>query len=75
MTAWGDLVKLYDIQATKPRRGETERQKAARLATWEKTQEKWRCTDCGVAPASIGALTHFWYKPGLCEECKDMIDW
>jgi hypothetical protein len=75
VTAYNDLVLLYDIQATKPRRGETERQRAARVATWLKTQEKWRCTHCDRVPASIGDLTNYWYKPGLCESCKEMIDW
>lgn len=74
-TTYGALVNLYDIGTAKPRRSETERQRAARLATWAKTQEKWRCQHCERTPATIGMLTNYWLMPGLCESCKDQIEW
>jgi len=72
VTAFGDPVRLYDIALARPRRGETEKQRAARLATWEKTREKWKCEDCGAVPASIGALSNYWRRPGLCEDCLEL---
>jgi len=46
VNAYGTLVKLYDVAETAPRRGESERQREARLATWEKPG---LCEGCAIA--------------------------
>ncbi len=74
VNAWATLVPLFDLAETKPRRGESERQREARLATWEKTREKWCCRECGEIPASIGELRNHWKKPGLCEGCAIAVE-
>lgn len=75
VTAYHDVVALYDITFAQPRKIESEKQRVARLATWAKTQEKWRCEHCGQIPDSIGDLTNYWIEPGLCEACKGQIQW
>lgn len=59
---------------TTPRRGESERQREARLTTWEKTREKWRCIECGEIPASLGDLRNHWEKPGICAGCAIAVE-
>lgn len=75
VTAHGDAVNLYDISQARPRRKDTPAMQAARAVTWARTAAKWRCEHCDNEPANIGELTNWWIKPGLCEECKEMLEW
>jgi DNA polymerase III epsilon subunit-like protein len=72
ITEFHQFVMLYDKSETRAIKPESEARKAARLATWQKTQEKWKCLSCGNKPADIGELTHYWFKPGQCDNCREM---
>jgi DNA polymerase III epsilon subunit-like protein len=75
VTAFHQVVSLYDIREARPRRGETERQKASREAAWLRIQQKYTCTHCGAVPASLAALRYEIPLPGLCVSCKQRLEW
>jgi hypothetical protein len=75
VTAFRQVVSLYDIREAQPRRGETERQKASREAAWSRIQQKYTCAHCGCVPASLVALRYEIQRPGLCVSCKEQLEW
>src|SRR6266567_382206 len=75
VTEYDDVVSLYDIGQALPRRGETERQREARLAAWPRIQAKYKCEHCGHVPGSLSAIRYEMVKAGLCIECKDRLEW
>jgi DNA polymerase III subunit epsilon len=75
VTEYHDLVSLYDIGEALPRRGETERQRTARLAAWPRIQAKYTCEHCGYVPAQLSAIRYEMVKSGLCIECKERLEW
>ncbi|HVU67052.1 MAG TPA: 3'-5' exonuclease [Ktedonobacteraceae bacterium] len=68
-----EVIWLYDIDQTRPRRQDTSAMQAARAQTWAKTAAKWACEHCGAKPENFGELVHWWIKPGVCEECGEML--
>jgi DNA polymerase III epsilon subunit-like protein len=75
VTAFHDVVSLYDIRETMPRRGETANQRAARLTAWPRIQEKYTCAHCGYVPKSLAAIKYVMLKAGLCLDCKERLEW
>ena len=75
VTEFHDGVSLYDIREALPRRGETERQRAARLAAWPRIQEKYKCEHCGYGPESLTDIKYEMFKVGLCLGCKERLEW
>src|SRR6266567_6464215 len=75
VTEYHDGVSLYDIREAVSRRGETEKQQAARLAAWPRIQEKYKCAHCGYVPASLSAIRYDMSGPGLCISCKANLEW
>lgn len=75
VTAYHDVVSLYDIGQAVPRRCETEKQRAARRASWPRIQEKYRCEHCGEVPQRLSDIRYLFLKPGLCLACKDLLAW
>ncbi len=75
VTEFHDGVSLYDIGEALPRRGETEKQRAARLATWPRIQEKYTCEHCGYVPESLADIKYEMSGPGLCLGCKERLEW
>ncbi len=75
VTAYGELVYLYAVDQALPRHGETEKQRAARLAAWPRIQEKYKCAHCGYLPASLSAIRYDMSGPGLCISCKASLEW
>ena len=73
--AFHNVVPLYDIREALPRRGETQRQRAARLAAWPHIQEKYMCEHCGYMPATLSAFKYKMQRAGLCLACKEQLDW
>lgn len=67
-----EYVPLYDQAQTSPRRQLTEEQKQARLATLQKTLEKFTCQRCGAIPSNLAATRYF--TPGACRTCRDHLD-
>lgn len=65
---------LYDTSCCYKAYPETDRQKAARLGSWAKIQERWKC-NCGAVPATLGDLAHYWRTPGCCESCASEADY
>lgn len=75
VTAYHDLVWLYDDREALPRRKETERQHDARIAAWARTQEKYKCKRCGYVPESLAAIQYeINRKSGLCTDCEEYIE-
>jgi DNA polymerase III subunit epsilon len=75
VTAFHELVSLYDIREAKPRRGESERQREAREVAWRRIQQTYTCVHCGAVPASLNALRYEIQMPGLCMSCKQRLEW
>src|SRR5207244_993050 len=75
VTAFHQLVSLYDIREAKPRRSESERQREAREASWRRIQLTYTCAHCGAVPASLAALRYEFPLPGLCMSCKQHLEW
>lgn len=75
VTEYHDVVSLYDIGQALPRRGETEKQRAARLAAWPRIQAKYKCAHCGYVPTSLSAIRYNMSGPGLCISCKASLEW
>jgi len=75
VTAYDDLISLYDIRQARPRRTETERQKTAREATWLRIQEQYRCAHCGYTPLSLSDIRFRIHSAGLCLSCKERLEW
>jgi Exonuclease len=75
VTAFHQVVSLYDIRQAQPRRGETAKQRAARQASWPRIQQKYTCMRCGSVPASLAALRYAMQGPGLCLSCKERLEW
>lgn len=75
VTQFHDGVSLYDIYQALPRRGETERQREARLAAWPHIQEKYKCVHCGYVPGSLADIKYEMSGPGLCLGCKERLEW
>jgi hypothetical protein len=66
VTAFHQVVSLSEIREAQPRRGETAKQREARLAAWPHIQQKYTCARCGYMPASLAALRYAMHGPGLC---------
>jgi len=75
VTEYHDVVSLYDIREALPCRGETERQREARLAAWPRIQAKYKCEHCGYVPVSLAAIKYMMFKAGLCLDCKERLEW
>jgi DNA polymerase III epsilon subunit-like protein len=75
VTTFHDVVPLYDIREALPRRGETQRQRAARLAAWPRIQEKYTCEHCGYVPATLSAIKYKMQRAGLCLDCSLQLNW
>jgi DNA polymerase III epsilon subunit-like protein len=75
VTAFHQVVSLYDIRQAQPRRGETAQQREARLAAWPRIQQKYTCAQCGPVPASLASLRYAMRGPGLCLSCKERLEW
>ena len=65
---------LYDSNRCHKAYPETEKQKAARAASWIKIQGRWKCS-CGAVPATLSDLAHYWRMPGCCESCASEADY
>ncbi len=75
VTEYHDVVSLYDVREALPRRGETERQREARLAAWPRIQAKYKCEHCGYVPESLADIKYEMFKAGLCLGCKEQLEW
>lgn len=75
VTAYRELVYLYAVDQALPRRGETEKQRAARLAVWPRIQARYTCEHCGYVPESLVAIRYDMAKAGLCLSCKASLEW
>ncbi len=75
VTEYHDVVSLYDIGQALPRRGETERQREARLAAWPRIQAKYKCEHCGYVPGSLADIRYEMFKAVLCLGCKERLEW
>ncbi len=75
VTAFHQVVSLFDIREATPRRGETERQREAREASWRRIQLTYTCAHCSAVPASLAALRYQFPLPGLCMSCKRRLEW